>query len=302
MRIMITGGTGMIGTTLARSLLADGHQVIVLTRSPNTARLPEGATALGWDGRTAAGWGEALRQVDGVVNLVGERLSRWPWTAAQKQRFVDSRVNGGHALVEAIQASASRPKVLIQASGANYYGPRGLEPVTEADAPGGDFLAELCKAWEVSTQPVEELGVRRAVIRSGIVLEAREGILPIMALPVRLFAGGRLGGGQQGLPWIHLQDEVAAIRFLLDNPAASGAYNLTSPRPVASAEFIKILAKVLKRPYWLPAPAFALRLALGGMATLVLDGIYLQPKRLLEKGFVFRYGEAEAALRSLLVD
>lgn len=316
MRILIAGGTGMIGTALTKSLLSDGHQVWVLTRNPARARLPQGVTALGWNGRDTAGWGDAVGQMDAVVNLVGEPLSRWPWTAAQKQRFWDSRVQGGKALTRAIQDSIEgsgeasgkaagepagpHPQVLIQASGVNYYGPHGLEPVTEADEPGEDFLAGLCQEWEASTQPVEQLGVRRVIIRSAIVLSAKEGILPIMLLPVRLLAGGPLGCGDQGLAWIHLADEVAAIRFLLENPAASGPYNLVAPETGSSARFISLAARQLRRPYWLPVKAFMLRLALGEMATLLLDGLYLRPARLQEAGFTFRFASLEPALRDLI--
>ena len=300
MRILITGGTGMIGTALSKSLLAEGHQVCVLTRNPGAARLPDGVRAICWDGRTSLGWEEVPSQMDAVVNLVGERLSKWPWTKRQRQRFFDSRVEGGRALVGAIQAASPRPQVLIQASGVNYYGPLGPIPVTEAQSPGNDFLADVCRAWEGSTEPVEELGVRRIIIRSAIVLSAQEGILPIMLFPVKLFLGGPLGGGRQGLPWIHLEDEVAAIRFLLENQSASGSYNLTAPVPISSAEFMRVAAKQLHRPYWLPIPAFMLRLVLGGMSSLVLDGAYLLPGRLQELGFDFRFRNAQAALSDLL--
>jgi uncharacterized protein len=302
MRILITGGTGMIGTALTKSLLADNHQVWVLTRKPLTANVTEGVRAVGWDGRSSMGWGELVSQMDAVVNLVGERTSKWPWTKSLKKRFWDSRVNGGRALVEAIQAASPRPKVLIQASGVNYYGSRDLVPVSEAAAPGTDFLADLCKAWENSTEPVEKMGVRRAIIRSAIVLSIQDGILPIMMFPVKLFLGGPLGSGRQGLPWIHLEDEIAATRFLLENPGASGPFILTSPVPISSAEFIRDVAKQLHRPYWMPVPAFVLRLALGGMSSLVLDGAYLLPRRLQELGFRFRYATVEAALGDLLGD
>jgi uncharacterized protein (TIGR01777 family) len=300
MHILISGGTGMIGTALTKSLLAEGHQVWVLTRDPGAAHLQEGARAVGWDGKTCAGWGGMVSQMDAVINLVGERTSKWPWTKSLKMRFWDSRVNGGQALVEAIQAASPRPKVLIQASGVNYYGSRDETHLDEADAPGNGFLSDLCKAWEESTEPVERMGLRRVVIRTAIVLSAREGILPIMMFPVKLFIGGRLGNGWQGHPWIHQEDEVAAIRFLLENPSASGPFNLTSPVPISSAEFIQVIAKQLHRPYWLPVPAFILRLVLGGMAALVLDGAYLLPRRLQELGFEFRFATAEAALRDLL--
>lgn len=300
MRILITGGTGMIGTALTKSLLAESHQVWVLTRNPSTADVPDGVTLVRWDGRTSTGWGELASQMDAVVNLVGERLSKWPWTKKQKSRFGDSRVEGGQALVQAIQAASPRPKVLIQASGVNYYGPRDLAPVSEAATPGKDFLANLCKEWESSTEAVEEMGVRRIIIRSAIVLSAKYGILPIMMFPVKLFFGGPLGNGNQGLPWIHLDDEVAAIRFLLENQSASGPFNLTSPEPISSTDFMHLVANQLHRPYWLPVPIFILRLVLGGMSTLVLDGAYLLPRRLQELGFGFRFATAEAALDDLL--
>jgi uncharacterized protein (TIGR01777 family) len=302
MRILIAGGTGMIGTSLVKSLLAEGHQVWVLTRAPLKAHLPEGARAVGWNGWNCVGWGEMISQVDAVINLVGERLAKWPWTKRQKRRFWDSRVDGGRALVQAIQAASPRPKVLIQASGVNYYGPHDLVPIAEAEAPGDDFLADLSKAWEGSTEPVEKMGVRRAIVRSAIVLSAQHGILPIMMLPLKLFVGGPLGDGRQGLPWIHLEDEVAAIRFLLENQSASGTFNLTSPMPISSAEFMRVAAKQLHRPYWLPVPAFVLRLFLGEMATLVLDGAYILPERLQKLGFNFRFGTAEAALGDLYGD
>jgi uncharacterized protein len=302
MRVLIAGGTGMIGMTLVESLLADGHQPFVLTRSVQAARFPEGVQIIAWDGRTTTGWGEVMGQVDAVVNLVGERLSRWPWTKKQRQRFWNSRVDSGQALVEAIRAASPRPKVFIQASGVNYYGPRGLSTVSEADLPGTDYLADLCIAWEDSTKMVEELGVRRIIVRSAIVLDARDGILPIMMLPIKLFVGGPLGSGRQGLAWIHLDDEVAAIRFLLENQEVSGPFNLTAPAPISNADFLRILAGLLKRPYWLPVPAFVLRFVLGGMSTLVVDGMYLLPKRLVDLGFHFHFETAESALSNLMED
>jgi len=299
MRVLISGGTGMIGTRLTRSLLADGHQVTVLTRRPEAARLPQGAAALGWDGCTSDGWGARMNAVDAVVNLAGERLAHWPWTPAFKRRVWDSRVDGGSALTEAIRAASTRPRVLIQASGVNFYGPHGPELLDESAPVGEDFLARLCLAWEASTAEVEALGVRRAVIRTAVVLDRREGILPILALPVQLFAGGPLGSGRQGLPWIALDDQVAAIRFLLDSAAARGAFNLSTPQPVSSADFVRAVARVLRRPYWLPVPAFALRLALGEMSALVLDGAFVQPRRLVDLGFRFKYESPADALRAL---
>lgn len=300
MRVLISGGTGMIGSELAVSLLADGHSVWVLTRSPGSVRVPPGAQAVGWDGHTTKGWGELMNRIDAVVNLVGERLVGWPWTPARKARFWTSRVEGGRAISEAIQQASHRPQVLVQASGVNYYGPHGPESVSESDPAGEDELAQLCLVWEASTRSVESLGVRRAIVRSAIVLSGADGILPIMMLPVRLYVGGPLAGGLQGLPWIHIRDEVAALRFLLDNEQGLGPFNLTAPQPVSSGDFLHTLAQVLGRPYWFPVPAFALRLALGGMSALVLAGQYLRPRRLQDLGFTFKFNHVEEALRDLL--
>jgi uncharacterized protein (TIGR01777 family) len=300
MHIIVAGGTGFIGTALTKSLLAEGHQVWILTRNLQTARLAEGARGVGWDGRTTSGWGELVSQVDAIVNLAGESLGSGPWTGARKNRILSSRVEAGKAISAAIHQASPRPKVLIQASAVGFYGPHGAEPVTEESAPGHGFLAEVCKSWETSSQPVEESGVRRVVIRTGVVLSREEGALQRMLLPFRLFAGGSLGNGRQGFPWIHPADEVAGIRFLMENEKAQGVFNLSAPEPLSNADFGRILAKVMRRPYWLPVPAFALHLLLGEMSTLVLEGQYILPRRLIELGFRFRFETAEAALRDLL--
>ncbi len=208
-------------------------------------------------------------------------------------------MNAGLAIAEAFQKVDKKPSVLIQSSGVGYYGPRGKETITE-DAPvGNDFMAGVASAWEASTREVELLGVRRAIIRTSLVLDAHQGVLPLMALPVRLFAGGPLGNGQQGVSWIHIQDEVRAIRFLLENDRARGVFNLSAPNPLSNAEFIRALAKALARPYWIPAPAFALRPFLGDMSTLLLDGQYVIPQRLVELGFTFNFESAADAFRQL---
>lgn len=295
MNVLITGGSGLIGAALTRSLLADGHLVWALTRrDPATVPAKDGLTLVRWDGRTTSGWGELVSRMDALVNLAGENLSKWPWTKAQKQRFWDSRLDAGKAVTEALRAASPRPKVLIQSSGINYYGLRG-DAADESTSPGEDFLARLAVAWEASTQEVEQMGVRRCVIRQAVVLAPRGGLFPLMALPVRLFVGGTLGSGRQAVPWIHLDDEVGALRFLLANEQASGAYNLIAPQATSNADFYKALAKALHRPYWFPTPAFLLRLALGEMSVLVLEGRYSRPKRLLEAGYRFQVESAEEA-------
>ncbi len=299
MNVLITGGTGMIGAALAKSLLADGHTVWILSRSAHAERLPAGARLLQWDGRTTHGWGEIVSEMDAVVNLAGATIGQWPWTAARKRLLIESRVQPSQAVAQAIQAASPRPRVLVQASGINYYGLRGDERIGEDAPPGGDFLARLAIAWEEASRPVEALGVRRVVIRTAIVLDAHTGVLPLMALPVRLFAGGPLGNGRQGLPWIHLRDQVGAMRFVLENEQAHGAFNFCAPEVVSNAQFIRTLANVLKRPYWLPAPAFALRLVLGDMSETLLHGQFAEPRRLLAAGYRFAFPLLADALRDI---
>ncbi len=299
MNILITGGTGLIGKALTRSLLADGHTVWALTRrdllpAPGT----QGLTLVHWDGRTPSGWGELVSRMDAVINLAGEPLARWPWTKAQKQRFLDSRVQAGQAVTEAIRAASPRPKVLIQASGINHYGLCG-GLADESTSPGDDFLSRLTVAWEDATKEVEQMGVRRCVTRQAVVLAPKGGLFPLMALPVRLFAGGPLGGGKQAVPWVHLDDVVGAMRFLLENERTTGAYNLIAPEAVSNADFYRILAKALHRPYWFPTPAFLLKLVLGEMSVLVLEGRAAAPRRLVEAGYRFQYGEIVVAINHL---
>jgi hypothetical protein len=298
MNFLLTGGTGLIGRALTRSLLADGHKVWVLTRAPDRVVLPLGVTAVGWDGRTARGWGGLVNEMNAVVNLAGYNTASWPWTEAHKQSFWNSRVWAGQAVAEAIRLASKRPAALIQFSGVNHYGVRG-EAATETTPPGDDYLARLTVAWEFSSQPVEELGVRRAVVRTAVVLARESIIMKLMELPVRLFVGGRLGDGRQYLPWIHMADQVGAIRFLLDNERARGNFNLVAPQAVTNAEFMRTLAQALKRPYWFHIPAFMMRLALGEMSTLVLEGRQVLPKRLEEAGYRFHFPELTLALRDL---
>lgn len=298
MKVLITGGTGFLGGALAGSLLADGHQIWALSRNPDKTHAPVGVQVVAWDGRTSAGWGQLVNEMDAVINLAGKSLSTWPWTKATKQEFWDSRIHAGLAVVEAISKATQRPRVLVQASGIGHYGLNG--PTADESTPAADdFLARLTVAWEDATQPVEALGVRRVVIRTAVVLGKGEGLLPLMSLPVKLFAGGPLGSGKQAMPWIHVADEVGAIRFLLANEKASGAFNLIAPEATSSADFMRGLAKALHRPYWFPTPAFLLRLILGGMSSLVVDGRFAQPKRLAELGYRFQFAGLEEALSDL---
>ena len=294
MKILIAGGSGFIGRVLADSLLSDQHQVFILTR-----RSPESPNQIQWDGRTTRQWGHYVNEMDAIVNLSGFSLAHWPWTKSQKQKFLDSRLNPGRALAAAIKEATHRPRIFVQASGINYYGPRGDSVADEFTPPADDFLAKLTIQWEDAIKSVEELGVRRVVLRQAVVLARKGGIFPLMALPVRLFAGGRIGNGKQAVPWIHITDVVGAIRFLMENQNANGAYNLIAPTPTSNAEFMQAVAKALHRPCWLPAPSFMLRVMLGEMSVLVTEGRYCQPKRLLELGYQFRFSRVEDALADL---
>lgn len=301
MRIIITGGSGLIGQALTESLAADKHEVTILSRHPERVKsFPAGVKVEKWDGRSAVGWGHLANGADAIVNLAGENIAAGRWTAERKARIRRSRVNAGRAVVEAVRAATNKPQVVIQASAVGYYGPRRAEEVTEETLPGDDFLAQVCLDWERSTVPVEALGVRRVIIRTGVVLSPEDGAFPRMVLPFKLFAGGPLGNGRQYLPWIHLADEVAAIRYLIEHQTASGPYNLTAPTPLTNAKFGRVLGEILKRPAFLPTPSFALQLIFGEMSTVLLDGQRALPQRLQQMGFVFSFPEPEAAVADLL--
>jgi uncharacterized protein len=300
MKTIITGGTGLIGRALAEDLAKDGHEVILLSRNPwPGADLPAGVRVEKWDGRTAQGWGRLADGADAIVNLAGENLSAGRWTASRKRAILDSRTNAGAAVVQAVQQAARKPGVVIQSSGVGYYGPGEAEGIAEDVPPADDFLARVCQAWEDSTQPVEALGVRRVVVRSGVVLSTRSGALPRMLLPFKFFAGGPLGSGRQWLSWVHLEDEVGALRFLIENTQARRVYNI-SARPLTNRQFAQAIGKVMRRPAFFPVPAFLIRLLFGEMSTVVLDGQHVSSRRLEKAGFEYHFPQAEAALRDLL--
>ena len=307
MRVVITGGSGLIGTALVRSLAADGHEIIVLSRAPERlTALPVGARAERWDGKSAEDWAALADGADAIVNLAGENIagSNLPeilfgrWTPERKRRIRDSRTDAGRAVVQAVERAAHKPKVVVQSAAVGYYGPGREAPQPEGSPPGDDFLARVCVDWEASTAPVESMGVRRVVFRSGVVLTPLGGILPLLLLPFRLFAGGRLGSGKQWFPWIHLEDEVGAIRFAIESDRARGTFNLCAPHPLRNLEAVPIISRALRRPAWLPVPAFPLRLLLGEKHILVLDGQQAPPDRLVGLGFTFRRPSLEDALHA----
>ena len=294
MKVLIAGGTGFLGTALRNLLTHNSHEVFTLTRGSSRGR-----TQIHWDGKTAQDWGHVVNEMDAVANITGFGLEHWPWTKRQKQKFVDSRVLPGRALLAAIQSASRRPRVFLQMSGINRYGLRGEGIADESTPAAPDFLGQLTVKWEDATQPVEDLGVRRVVARTAVVLSGREGLFPLMALPARLFFGGKLGDGTQAMPWIHLADEVLALKYLLENEEARGAYNLIAPTTTSNAEFTRAIARTLHRPFWFHVPKFLLKLVLGEMSVLITEGRYSQPKRLMDEGFVFKYPSLEDALGNI---
>lgn len=299
-RVLVTGGSGLIGSHLARDLGRRGYEVVVLSRSPEKAELPAGVRAVAWDAESPEGWGEHADGAFAIVHLAGENVADGRWTEEKKRRIRDSRVRSTRAVRQAIEAAARPPRVLVQGSAVGYYGTPGAELVTEDSPPGDDFLARVAVEWEEASEGVEERGVRRPVVRTGVVLAEEGGALPKMALPYKLFVGGRLGGGRQYVPWIHLDDEVAAIRFLMEHDEADGPFNLTAPHPVENRDLSSALARVLGRPDLFPVPKLAVRALMGEAADMVLGGQRALPRRLEELGFAFRFPTLEGALEDLL--
>lgn len=299
MRLILTGGSGLIGRALCRQLAGGGHQVIILSRDPQRVKgFPQWVKVVKWDGRSPDGRGHLAGGADAIINLAGSNLADGRWTEERKRDIMQSRLNAGRAVVAAVYQAEHKPRVVIQSSAVGYYGPHGQEDVTEQTSPGDDFPAHVCVEWEASTQQVEAMGVRQTIIRTGLVLSRGGGALPRMELPFKLMAGGPIAGGKQGFPWIHIEDEARAILWLVEQ-GGSGPYNLTGPHPVTNAEFSKALGRAMGRPSLLPAPAFALKALFGEMSTMLLTGQCAMPCRLLEEGFQFRYPALDAALAEL---
>lgn len=300
MNIIVAGGTGLIGRELTAALLAGGHQVWILSRNPQTASVPSGAERVAWDAGTSAGWGHLVEEADAIFNLAGENLGAHLWTPAHKEKVISSRKNAGQAIIQALTTARHRPGVLVQASAIGYYGASDERPLDENSPRGSDWQASVCQDWEASTLEAEQLGVRRVVVRTGLVLAKNGGVLLRLLLPFRLFVGGPLGSGKQYYSWITMRDEIRALLFLLSDQSTTGVFNLTAPNPVPQADFGRVVAQVLHRPYWFPTPAFAMRLVLGEMSTLVVDGQRVTPRRLSEAGFKFSDEHLKPALQAIL--
>ncbi|MGK5642125.1 TIGR01777 family oxidoreductase [Streptomyces sp. URMC 126] len=295
MRIAITGSTGLIGTALVRSLEADGHRVTRFVRRP-----PRGEDEAEWDPKRQRVDTRALAGCEAVVHLAGAGVGAHRWTEAYKREIRESRVLGTAAVAEAVASLDTPPRVLISASATGFYGDAGDRVLDEDSPPGRGFLAGVCQEWEAATAPATEAGVRTVLTRTGLVVSRRGGAWGRMFPLFRLGLGGPLGNGRQYWSFISLRDHIAALRHLLDTPALSGPVNLTAPEPVTNREVARTMGRVLHRPALLPAPAPALRLVLGELASDVLAGQRVVPRRLLDSGFRFAHPDVESAVRAAL--
>ncbi len=302
MKILIAGASGLIGRGLVDHWSADGHQIVVLTRSNAPTRHERASTtSVRWDGIGHGSWVAAIDGADAVINLSGESIAAGRWTAGRKRRIVESRVLSTRALVSAIARSQHPPRTFINASAVGIYGSVPEGDVGESHPAGSGFLADVCRAWEAEAFTAARPGLRVVTLRTGILLDIRGGALPPLVRPFRVFAGGYLGDGNQWMPWIHWEDEIRAIGFILENDRLEGAVNLTAPQPVTLKELCREIGTVIRRPSWTRVPGWVLRLAMGEMAgPLLLEGQRAVPEKLLTAGFTFRFPALRPALDELL--
>ena len=302
MKIVVAGGTGLIGSALVRGLRDAHHSIVVLTRDPDR-RIPttdRSFTFNRWDGKTAGAWHDCIDGADAVFNFSGESLAARRWTDAQKERLLNSRLEATRAIVNAIERAKRKPGVLVNASAVGYYGDVEEGEVTESRGAGNGFLADLCRKWEDVARAAGSSGVRVVTPRLGVVLAGQGSALQKMLLPFKLFAGGPLGSGRQWFPWIHIDDVVSAAIFILSNLELSGAVNMAAPESVTMKQFCSAIGKTLHRPSWAPVPAFVLRIALGEMSQMLLTGQRVVPSKLRQSGYSFRFPNLSAALAAVL--
>ena len=302
MEVFVTGGTGFVGSNLVSRLRAQGHGVTVLSRSKAAVdRFGEGTSVVQGDPTQPGSWQESVKGHDCIINLAGTSLfSRW--TPERKREIRDSRISTTRNLVDAIEPAGERAVPLFSTSAVGYYGFCGDEELTEKSPPGDDFLARIAIEWETEALKAEEKGVRVVVTRFGIVLGERGGALSQMISIFRKYLGGPLGSGNQWFSWIHMDDLLGAFSLLMDQREITGPVNLTSPNPVRNRDLAKAIGKALRRPSFLPAPGFMLRLILGEFGSVLLRGQRVIPKKLLDNGYVFLYPEIDGALGSLIAD
>lgn len=299
MKLVMTGATGLIGSALADRLWNQYHSLALLSRRPPSEVNVTKKQWFSWQPGGSGAWEQAVDGADGIINLAGEPIAAKRWSKSQKERLRSSRIDGTRSLVDAIAKAKVPPKFLINSSAVGYYGPRGDETLKEDSKPGEGFLSRLCVEWEEEAKKAEALGVRVMLVRTGIVLAKGKGALAKMVPPFKMFAGGPLGSGQQWMPWIHIEDEIGLICFLVENENARGAFNATAPNPVTMEQFSKALGDALNRPSWVSVPPSVLALMLGEMADMLLSGQRALPDAALKLGYVFKHPYLAQALQSL---
>lgn len=302
MRIVITGATGFIGRALCRDLSGD-YDIVALSRDARKASgiVGDYAKVVEWDGRTTGPWAREVDGAEAVVNLAGENIASGRWSQARKAGILQSRTHAARAILDAMEEVKDRPKTIVQASAIGFYGARANGTLDERSSAGSGFLAEICRRVEMIIERADRYGVRWVAIRTGVVLGLEGGALPKLMRPFRFHLGGYVGSGRQWLSWISLEDEVRAIRYLIEHPDARGVFNLTAPEPVQMKAFCADLGEAMGRSSWTVVPAFVLHLALGEMADeMLLTGQRIVPKRLSEIGFEFRHRDVKSALAEII--
>lgn len=324
-RVIVTGATGQIGRQLCEELIANGYEVVVFSRDPESARraVPSANDYVAWTASESGPWASAIDGAYAVINLAGANVFAKRWSKEYKQQIRDSRVIGTRGLVNAMAAATNKPSVFINGTAIGYYGFRDDTKLDESAHPGDDFLARVCVEWEQEAQRAEEYGIRTVNLRTGIilnrgkgglpimlkgasasrpgfVLDTEQGALPLMMLPFHFFVGGPIAPGSQWFPWVHIDDEVGLIVFALRNDEVRGPLNASSPEPQTNREFTKTLGRVLGRPSWLPVPGFALKILLGDVADMLTKGQRVIPAKAQQLGYQFQYPTSEQALRDIL--
>jgi len=300
--IVVTGATGLIGKALCKRLIEQGYAVVVFARDVGKARavVPGAAEYLAWQPAESGSWGSAIDGAHAVINLAGPSLAAKRLTAEYKRYVRDMRVIGTRGLVNAMANAAVKPRAFVSSSAVGYYGFRDDTPLDEGASPGGDFLAQLCQAWEQEALKAMAHGVRTTTVRTGLVLDGKEGALPQLMLPFKLFVGGPILPGTQWMSWIHLVDEVGIIMLALEDERTRGPINATAPTPQRNRDFSKALGAAMGRPALMPVPGFALRIMVGELADGLTTGQRVLPKKAQDLGYQFKFPELGQALREIV--
>ncbi len=299
MNILITGGTGLIGKRLTQILIQKGHKVSILSRTKKNSNT---VTYYTWDIENQKIEKEAIADAELIVHLAGANVGQGRWREKRKKEIIDSRVQSGNLLFQEVKKHNPNLRAFISSSAIGYYGMITREtPFVESDAPGNDFLAEVCTKWEKTANQFSELSTRVAILRTGVVLDKKEGALAKLLTPIKLGIGSALGTGRQAMPWIHLEDICQIYLHLIENSTISGVFNGVAPQTITNYEFSKTVAHILNKPFWVPkVPAFALKILLGEQSVIALEGSAISSKKIEDSGYKFKFKELSVALRDIL--